>query len=213
MTETNVPAKNPMPLGVVILAAGASSRMGQPKLLLPWQDTTVIGCIIRQWRELGATQIIVVHRPNDAALLAELRRLSFPALNPVENPNPERGMFSSVLCAAHWNGWRPEITSRAIVLGDQPHLRLETLRGLVEFHFLHPKAICQPFFEGHERHPIILPRDAFEMLKKSRAETLKDFLKHISTPTVQYPIDDAGLALDMDTPEDYKRLKHFTSAR
>ena len=41
-------------LGVVILGAGASSRMGRPKLLLPWRDTTVIGQIIRQWRELGA---------------------------------------------------------------------------------------------------------------------------------------------------------------
>ena len=55
-------------------------------------------------------------------------------------------MFSSVLCAANWAGWKPEITSHAIVLGDQPHLRLETLRGLVEFHFLHSEAICQPTF-------------------------------------------------------------------
>ena len=205
-------AKNPTSLGVVILAAGASSRMGQPKLLLPWRDTTVIGHIIRQWRKLGASQIVVVHRPNDAPLLAELEHLGFPALSPVENPNPERGMFSSILCVAHWNGWKPKITGRAIVLGDQPHLRMETLRGLVEFHFLHSEAICQPFFEGHERHPVILPCDVFEKLKTSLNETLKDFLKHISAATVQYPIDDAGLALDMDTPEDYKRLKHFTSA-
>ena len=49
-------------IGVVILGAGASSRMGRPKLLLPWRDTTVIGAILRQWRELGAAQIAVVLR-------------------------------------------------------------------------------------------------------------------------------------------------------
>ena len=108
-------------LGVVILGAGASSRMGRPKLLLPWKDTTVIGHILRQWRELGARQIAVVHRPDDAPLAAELDRLGVPAHDRIENPTPELGMFSSIVCAANWSGWRTEISSWAIALGDQPH--------------------------------------------------------------------------------------------
>jgi molybdenum cofactor cytidylyltransferase len=207
------PAKSRPPLGVVILAAGASSRMGRPKLLLPWLDTTVIGHIVLQWQELEASQIVVVHRPNDAPLLGELDRLNFAAQNLVENPQPERGMFSSICCAAGWSGWNAEIQSHAIVLGDQPHLRLDTLRSLLEFHALHSDAICQPLFGGHERHPVILPRNVFDALKSSKAETLKDFLKLISWPAVQYPVEDCGLALDMDTPEDYKRIKDLTSAR
>ena len=213
MTLSKTPAKGATPFGVAILAAGASRRMGRPKLLLPWQETTVIGHIVGQWRELGAAQIIVVHRPNDSALVAELDRLNFPAQNRVENPQPERGMFSSILCVARWNGWDKEITSYAIALGDQPHLRLDTLRALLEFHALRVDAVCQPLFGGHERHPVILPRKEFEGLKHSSAETLKDFLKLIACPAVQYPIEDAGLALDMDTPEDYKRLQHLISAR
>ncbi len=51
-----------IPFGVIILGAGASSRMGTPKLLLPWRDTTIIGHLISQWRELGAAQIAVVLR-------------------------------------------------------------------------------------------------------------------------------------------------------
>ena len=113
--------------GVIILGAGASSRMGRPKLLLPWNDTTVIGHLIRQWRKLGARQIAVVHRPNDAALAAELDRLDFPAKDRIENPKPERGMFSSIVCAANWDRMAAGIAVWAIVLGDQPHLRLETL--------------------------------------------------------------------------------------
>jgi molybdenum cofactor cytidylyltransferase len=213
MTPVQPPKKNQPPLGVVILAAGASSRMGRPKLLLPWQDTTVIGHIISQWHELGTMQIVVVHRPNDAALLPELEGLNFPARNRVENPQPERGMFSSILCAANWNGWNEKIRSFVIVLGDQPHLRLDKLRELLDFHALHADSICQPLFEGRERHPVILPRAAFEALMASRAGTLKDFLKLIACPAVQYPVKDSSLALDMDTPEDYKRLKDLTSAR
>jgi len=176
-------------------------------LLLPWRDTTVIGAILRQWRELGAAQITVVHRPNDAPLAAELDRLGLPAHDRIENPQPERGMFSSIVCAANWPGWRTEISSWAIILGDQPHLNSDTLRQLLAFHSAHAGAICQPEFDGHTRHPVILPRAAFALLKGSRAATLKDFLKQIPVPCVQCAMTDAGLALDMDTPEDYKRLK------
>lgn len=192
-------------LGVIILGAGASLRMGKPKLLLPWKDTTIIGHIIRLWRELGATQIAVVHRPNDAELAAELDRLDFPPDNRIENPEPERGMFSSILCATNWGGWKKEIAFWAIVLGDQPHLRLETLRTLLAFHAGHPDAICQPEFDGHTRHPVILPRRAFGELKNSRAGTLKDFLKGAAQKVIECPIKDSGLALDLDWPADYKQ--------
>ena len=116
-------------------------------------------------------------------------------------------MFSSILCAANWTGWNNEITVWAIVLGDQPHLRLETLRTVLEFHARHPAAVCQPEFGGHARHPVLLPRLAFGELKQTQAKTLKTFLKHISCPLVKCPIADPGLALDLDTPEDYKQAK------
>lgn len=200
--------KNQPQFGVIILGAGASSRMGWPKLLLPWRDTTVIGAIVWQWRELGAAQIAVVHRPNDTSLAAELDRLDFPAKDRIENPRPERGMFSSIVCAANWSGWMKEIGSLAIVLGDQPHLNSDMLRQLLAFHSAqNPDAICQPEFDGHTRHPVILPQAALAELKQMPAETLKHFLKQTSCQVVKHTIEDFGLALDMDTPEDYKRLK------
>jgi molybdenum cofactor cytidylyltransferase len=202
----NATKKTPA-FGVIILGAGASSRMGRPKLLLPWRDTTVIGEIVRQWRELGTAQIAVVHRPNDAPFAAELDRLNFPRANRIENPQPKRGMFSSIVCAANWPGWKKEIASWAVALGDQPHLNSDTLRQLLAFHSAHADAICQPEFDGHTRHPVILPRTAFAELKNSRVTTLKDFLKLVPLPRVQCSVADAGLSLDMDTPEDYKQLK------
>jgi molybdenum cofactor cytidylyltransferase len=202
---TAVPAKKSPALGVVILGAGASSRMGQPKLLLPWRGTTIIGHLIGQWRALEVAQIAVVHRPNDTALAAELDRLNFPVQERLENPQPERGMFSSILCAAKWAGWQDALTAWAIVLGDQPHLRPDTLRALLAFQRDHPEAICQPVYGARARHPVILPRRAFDELKQSRMKTLKEFLKQTSCQLVKCPAEDSGLALDLDRPEDYKK--------
>jgi molybdenum cofactor cytidylyltransferase len=198
--------------GVVILGAGASSRMGRPKLLLPWRGTTVIGHLLKQWRELGAVQVAVVVRPHDAPLAAELDRLGFPAADRIENPQPERGMFSSILCAAGWDGWQENIASWAIVLGDQPHLRLETLRRLLAFYEANPDAICQLKSGGHARHPVVLPRRAFQELKRSRAGTLKEFLNQTPDRCRRCSVDDPGLALDLDTPEDYQRAQGYTEA-
>ncbi len=179
--------------------------MNRPKLLLPWKNTTVAGHLISQWRALGAAQIAVVYRFDDAALAAELEHAGVSPSDRIENPRPERGMFSSILCAANWPGWKKEITAWVIVLGDQPHLRLETLRRLLQFQASHPDAICQPALHGEPKHPVILPPMAFHQLKTSKAVSLKDFLKQIPCRSVQCEMDDAGLALDMDTPEDYKR--------
>jgi molybdenum cofactor cytidylyltransferase len=205
------PTDNASMLGAIILGAGASSRMGQPKLLLSWNGTTIIGHLIRQWQALDAAQITVVCRPNDEPISAELERLGFPRENRIVNPQPERGMFSSIQCAARWPGWQPGLTSWAIILGDQPHLRSETLRNLVAFHDRNSIAICQPSHEGRAGHPVLLPRSAFELLKNTTAQTLKTFLKQNAVSIVKCPVTDPGLALDLDTPEDYKRITSKTS--
>lgn len=193
--------------GVILLAAGASSRMGRPKMLLPWHGTTVIGHLISQWRRLGAAQIAVVLRPDDALLAAELDRLKLSGHDRILNPRPERGMFSSIICAANWPGWRDGLTHWVIALGDQPHLREETLRQLLGFSALNPDAVCQPAHEGRAGHPVILPGPAFEALKTSQTPALNEFLKQTACRRLRPVINDPGLALDLDTPEDYIMAK------
>ncbi|HOW79579.1 MAG TPA: NTP transferase domain-containing protein, partial [Verrucomicrobiota bacterium] len=83
---TLAPAAGTPALGVVLLAAGRSARMGKPKLLLPWGGTSVLGHLIRQWQSLGAAQLSVVCAAGDSALAAELDRLGFPAENRILNP-------------------------------------------------------------------------------------------------------------------------------
>src|SRR6185369_245461 len=86
--------------GVVILAAGASLRMGQPKMLLPWGETSILGHLLAQWQSLLPEQIAVVCAREDQAIVNELDQLGFPHANRIGNPSPEHGMFRSIQCAA-----------------------------------------------------------------------------------------------------------------
>jgi molybdenum cofactor cytidylyltransferase len=182
--------------------------MGQPKLLLPWGETSILGHLIGQWQTLGAEQIAVVCSPDDAGINAELNRLNFPQSARVVNPNPERGMFSSIQCAAGWPGWEAIVTHCAIVLGDQPHLTLKTLRTVIDFSASNPDRVCQPRKDGHRYHPVVLPRKIFEQLPNSSEANLKEFLA--SCKTAYCEMTDAGLELDIDRPEDYqKALEKF----
>jgi molybdenum cofactor cytidylyltransferase len=190
-------------LGVVILAAGASTRMGRPKLLLPWEKTSILGHLLEHWRSLNARQIAPVCAAGDTAMQSELDRLAVPKQDRIFNPNPERGMFSSIQCAAAWPGWQPELTHFAITLGDQPQVRRETLCALVDFAANHAEAICRPSFAGRTKHPVVMPRVTFLSLRDAMEQTLKQFLLLSPLEKAFVEVDDAGLNTDLDRPEDY----------
>ena len=192
-------------LGIVILAAGRSTRMGRPKLLLPWGRTSVLGHLIKQWNALGAKQIAVVCAPDDGAMRVELDRLGFPVQDRIINPAPDRGMFSSIQCAAQWSGWQAALTRWAIVLGDQPHLEQQTLRRVLDFSAAHPASVCQPARLGRGRHPVVLPKSVFRRVATTTAATLKEFLAVSPRKVALCELDDPGLDLDIDRPEDYQR--------
>jgi molybdenum cofactor cytidylyltransferase len=193
--------------GVVILAAGASRRMGRPKLLLPWERTSVVGHLLQTWAQLGSAQIAVVCAADAESLVTELDRISFPLANRVVNPAPENGMFSSIRCAANWEGWKPDLTHWIITLGDQPHLKPATLQTLLEFSARNPEKICQPMRGERRKHPVFFPERFFRELKSSKAGDLKLFIQEHAGNLSGFESDDAGLDLDMDTPEDYERVK------
>ncbi len=200
-------------LGAMILGAGASSRMGRPKLLLPWGATSVVGHLIGLWQTAGANQVTIVCDGRNEALQRELNRLRLPENARIINPQPERGMFSSIQCAAQWKGWRRELTHWAVVLGDQPHVPASTLRSLLAFAAAHPDRICQPSRHGRPRHPVILPRHDLVRLAGSTAPDLRTFLKTAAEPVALCEIDDAALDFDLDYPADYQRaVKEFGSS-
>jgi len=116
-------------------------------------------------------------------------------------------MFGSIRCAAAWSGWMPGLTHWAITLGDQPHLRGETLRALGDFSAANPDRICQPLRSGRRRHPVILPQPAFAALADCTAADLKQFLRSRAGELAGFESNDAGLDFDLDTPADYERAR------
>jgi molybdenum cofactor cytidylyltransferase len=185
--------------------------MGKPKLLLPWAETSILDHLITRWRDLGADPVTVVCAADDPAICAELDRLRFPLENRIYNPETERGMFSSILCAARSPGWRASLSHWAIVLGDQPHIRRDTLEKLLKFAAKHPDHVCQPTRNRKRRHPVIFPRPAFFEIAEAGSTDLKEFLAGQQVAGCE--CDDPGLDLDIDRPEDYQKAMALVGVR
>ncbi|MBU6399387.1 MAG: nucleotidyltransferase family protein [Verrucomicrobia bacterium] len=196
-------------VGVVILGAGASTRMGGPKLLLPWGATTVLGHLLEQWGRLAVAQVAIVLAAGARAVAGELDRLGVDPGWRITNPHPGQGMFSSVRCAARWAGWKPDLTHWVIALGDQPHLRAETLQALLDYGRAHPQQICQPARNGRARHPVWLPKALFAQLADAPAASLKQFLAACGVAVARFESADPGLDLDLDTPAEYARARQL----
>lgn len=191
--------------------------MGAPKLLLPWprtpaashasggipsaDTTTILGRVVQMWRDVAAAQIAVVHAAGDTRLLRELDRLQIGCRIP--NASPETGMLGSIRCAASWKGWLPSITHFAIALGDQPQLQTETLKVLMGRSQSDPRRIFLPTWNGRRGHPVLLPKRKLALLVARPVETLRDFLQDQSDWVTDCAVNDPGLLLDVDRPEDY----------
>lgn len=189
--------------GVVLLAAGASRRMGTCKLLLPWNDKTVLAHLVDEWKKLGAVQIAPVIDQSNDLLRSALVEQEISPDGWIENPFPERGMFSSLQEASRWKGWCSELTQWVISLSDQPQIQSSTLARLLEAAWRNPTRICQPFFGKRSGHPVILPRQQFLSLAESTAPDFRTFIRSHEHLRLRIPVNDPGVTADLDTPGEY----------
>jgi molybdenum cofactor cytidylyltransferase len=193
--------------GVVILAAGASTRMGRCKLLLPWGQKTILTQLLDQWRSIGVAQIAPVIDPSNQVLREALTDAGFSSSDWIENPSPQLGMFSSLQQASRWTSWLSTLTHWVISLGDQPHIQISTLRLLLDAASKHPTRICQPTLHGRAAHPIILPAKNFRELAQCNSPNLRAYVRTCETLRLRLSVEDPGVSEDLNTPEDYARWK------
>jgi molybdenum cofactor cytidylyltransferase len=151
-------------LSAIVLAAGLSQRMGQPKVLLPWGDTTVLGKVVGALAQAGLNEILVVTGAAREAVEVEVYRLAAGApVRAIYNPGYERGeMLSSIqagVSSLAQTGWaagaRIEIRPVAtlIALGDQPQARPESVRQILEAFGRSRSALILPSYERRRGHP------------------------------------------------------------
>jgi probable phosphoglycerate mutase len=194
---------NLAPISAVILAAGRSGRMGVSKPLLALRGKTVLEVVLDTFREAGVADIVAVVGHARDRLVPLLGRT---ATRWVENPNPGRGMFSSVKigCAAVQNG------SEAVFIhpADVPLIRPATLQGLAACLRSSGKQMVVPTHAGQRGHPPLLAAALIpELLAYGGKRGLRGFLAAHESDLEVMPCDDPGVVLDMDTPQDYERLR------
>jgi molybdenum cofactor cytidylyltransferase len=188
------------PVAAVILAAGAAHRFGRPKQLLDWHGNPLIWHVAQKALRAGLSLVIVVcGREKDAIQ----RALSGLPVEFVHNPDWAQGQGTSV--SAGTKAVLPKSGAILFLLADQPQIPVSLIRTLIEFHAqkLHP--IIGPLVDGQRANPVIFDRVAFDDLCALSGEAggRKLFGKY---PVQWIPWHDSAPLLDVDTPEDYKRL-------
>lgn len=194
-----------MPVAIVP-AAGSSTRMGRPKLLLPFRDTTVVGALLAALRDAGVERVVVVTASGDSALEALAREAGADV---AVNEHPERGMLSSILAGLEQLGGAVTIAAAGepllITPADLPAIRPATIRALLGV--LEPSGaqLAVPTYRGKRGHPLVIDAalvPAIATVDPSRG--LRDLLEHHQV--AELDVDDRGVIADVDTPADYATL-------
>jgi molybdenum cofactor cytidylyltransferase len=201
----------------IILAAGLSRRMGQPKVLLPWGDTSVLGAVVETLTQAGLTEILVVTGAQRERVETEVARLAegLP-VRAVFNSQFERGeMLSSIqvgLTALAISGRAPlsrDETTRAaalIALGDQPQIQTETVREILRALAGSRVGLVVPSFNHHRGHPWLISSALWdELLALRPPATARDFLERHRAEIDYVTTVTPTILQDMDSPADYER--------
>ena len=189
----------------VILAAGESARMGQPKALLPWRGGTFLSGAIRVLNAFSDMVIVVAGK--NAEQLRPVVDANAAFL--VVNPQPERGQFSSLQIGVQ------EVLNRGrdaaiITLVDRPPARPETVEHLkTEFLGRLDQNIWAvvPEYEGKHGHPYLAGRELIGAYLDAPVTSNARDIQHANASRIVYvPVTDPLVIVNIDTPEDYARF-------
>ena len=184
----------------IILAAGGSRRMGQPKALLGFQGGTFLGHLIRVFRQAGCQPVMAVISPE-----SELTGKDIHDVEVVQNPQPENGPISSVKLAL--SILSPHCPGYFLHPVDHPALSAETLLALLQIWDGNPIKAVKPVYEGRGGHPLLLGRGWTDrILQLPLKSNLRDLLHADPDNVFTQAVADPGVLLNVNDPADYARL-------
>jgi CTP:molybdopterin cytidylyltransferase MocA len=190
-------------LAAVVLAAGASTRMGRPKALLRWRGRPFVWHVVEQARIAGASPVIVVE--GAVALPIEELGGATVARNEAWADGP-LGSLQVGLRALGEAGVRAPVL---VLTVDRPHLRAETLQALARAVATEPTAVWQPRYGEQRGHPIVYPDDLVPALITLQPPmTPRNVLAQprIASRRRQTAVGDPAVLDNLDTPQDLERL-------
>jgi molybdenum cofactor cytidylyltransferase len=185
--------------GIILLAAGASQRLGQPKQLLPWGDSDLLRHAAEIALEADLGPVAVVLGAVDDACRDSLKEMPVQIIT---NPQWHTGMGSSIAAGMHSleeNGLENVI----VMLCDQPFIHAENLRELVS---LREQSGCETIasrYNGTLGPPALFSQNRFDQLRALEGKTgAKSILQN---ETSCMAIDCINAKIDIDTPDDWRR--------
>lgn len=189
-------------ISAIILAAGESKRMGQPKMLLPWGETTVLGRVISTFRSAGIDDLVVVvggtRKPVDEIVKQNGARSVF-----------NKDFAKGEMLLSLQRGIRaqfPQAQATLIGLGDQPQIQEGTVRLICETFEKSKSRLIVPSFQMRRGHPWLIERALWnDLLDMSPGQSPRDFLNQ-HAPEIEYvQVETSSILADLDTMEDYRR--------
>lgn len=195
-------------VGAVVLAAGQSTRMGQPKLLMEWAEGgTILGAVLTRLRATPVTEIVVVTGAERERIEAVARAAAEgdPRLSFVHNPDfAEAEMGRSLQTGLKALQTAPE--AALVALGDQPLMPTAVIGDLVQRWRETLAPVVAPVHGDKRGHPLLLDRAVWPRVMALAANANpRQALAGLPVENVVAP--DNAILLDIDTPEDYARAR------
>ena len=188
-------------ISAIILAAGRSKRMGQPKMLLPWGKITVIEQVITTFLSAGLEDILIV---TGGAHLEVEKVVDRYRIRRIYNTDYADGeMLSSLQCGIRAMSER--VQAALVSLGDQPQLQEASVRAIYDAYRANGHGLIVPSFQMRRGHPWLVARSHWdEILSLKPPETTRDFLNQHAGEIQYVELDTPTILADLDTPEDYR---------
>ncbi|MCG3133051.1 MAG: Molybdenum cofactor guanylyltransferase [Planctomycetes bacterium] len=182
----------------ILLAAGASSRMGRPKALLPLAGAAFVDAVAETLRAGGARPVLVILGSHEAEIRrgAKLRDVEI-----VSHAGWAAGRTSSI--QAGLRALPSDAPAAILALVDMPFVRSATVAALLRVHAAAPDDVeaVVPSFGGRRGHPVLLRRPLFpRVLALGPDEPLSTVIR--AAHVLPVAVDDPGIHTDLDAPED-----------
>jgi molybdenum cofactor cytidylyltransferase len=199
-------------IAAIVLAAGASSRMGRPKAALPLGDQgeTVLSRGVASLLSAGVPRVAVVAGAHVDAVQRSLL-VRDQAVRIVEHARWRDGQLSSLLCGLDAVDG-PDLEALLVTLVDVPLVSPDTTRRLVRAWRDTGAPIVRPARGGEHGHPVLFDRRVFAELRAADPRRGAKLVVHAyADELLNVPVTDEGAFLDLDTPADYERAQAFAA--
>ncbi len=189
------------PVAAIVLAAGKARRFGAQKLLAPFGTSTVVRSVVDTIRATGVDYLVVVGGPGGEAIRAAV---GGPPLVWAENPEPDRGLSSSV--ATGVAALPPNVGAALVVLGDQPTVSVQVVERVVATWREGGGPVVAPRYRGLRGNPVLVDSTMFAALGALDGEHgARDLIAADPTRVTMVEVAEPP-PMDIDTPADYDEL-------